>query len=313
MYGVNKGLDMPSFIEVNGFNCRYELNRNLDAKETIIFINGIGNPLESWAQIKQPLEARYSTMTYDLRGQWFSEVATDKIYSFSTMADDLDQLMEKLDIANAHIVGTSLGGEVAQWFALKYPQRVNSLVLVASVSEANSLMCLMVERWKIVAENAIAALEANEGCLQTAYEYSDRFHDVFVPDIFSNKFITNNAQEIKVRKQNLRSLIKKTVYEGHVKLSEMFYKLKHEEKLTERLHHITCPTLVIGAEFDIVKPASFSVLLAEKIPNAKLHIFNDTGHAVLVERPAELTQLVEDLVISCSSSKASYNHGCSAA
>lgn len=299
---------MSSFIEVNGFKCRYEFNKNPAAKDTIIFINGIASPLESWTPIKEPLETKFNTLAYDMRGQWFSEVATDKPYSFLTMADDLDKLIDKLGIENAHIVGTSLGGEVAQWFALMYPQKTKSLTLVATVSEANNLMCLMVDRWRRAAIEALSSLEERGDCKQTFEYCSDKFNDVFIPDIFSENYISKNISVIDQRRVALRGIIQKTVYEGHIKLSEMFYRMQHEERLTERLHEINCPTLVIGAEFDLVKPASFSTLIAEKIPNAQLHILKDTGHAVLLERPIELTTLIDEIANSRGISETTYNH-----
>ncbi len=299
---------MTSFIDINGFQCRYEFNKNSTAKDTVIFINGIANPLESWNQIKRPLESKCQTLAYDLRGQWFSELANNKPYSFLTMAEDLYLLTEKLGIENAHVVGTSLGGEVALWFALLYPQKVNSLTTVASVSEIDNLMCLMVDRWNNVAKEAVSALEKSNNCPHVAQEYADKFYEIFIPDIYSNAYLTDNLGSINQRKIVARNLLKKSVYQGHIKLSEMFYKLKKEEKLTDRLHEIKCPTLVVGAELDIIKPVRFSALIAEKIPNAHFHVLQDTGHAVLVEKPLELVALIDQIIGSSKLNKPIYSY-----
>ncbi|THB73877.1 MAG: alpha/beta hydrolase [Gammaproteobacteria bacterium] len=287
---------MSSFVEINGFNCRYEYNTNIHARETIVFINGIASPLESWNIVKAPFEDRYNTLVYDMRGQWSSETTDDKPYSFLGMADDLLQLTEKLGIENAHIVGTSLGGEIALWFALLYPQKAKSLSVLASVSEADELMCLRVDRWRRVASEALEALDISNDCPKVFQKAADNFHDVFVPDIFSNNFLSKEYQSLEQRKLGVRENIHRGVYKGHINLTLMFYKLKAEEKLTPRLHEIHCPTLVVGAEFDAVKPASFSELIASKIPNAKLHILKDTGHAVLLERPAEIVALLNGFI-----------------
>ncbi len=307
-----------SEIKINGFNCRYELSGNLESNETIVFINGISSPLESWGEIKEDLDSNLKLLGYDMRGQWFSEVTNDTPYSFLTMADDLNALMEALDIENVHIVSTSLGGEVAQWFALKYPHKVRSLVLVATVSEANKLHITQVNRWKASAQKAVDAIDESSGNPDVLKKVATDYYDAILPELYSNTYLQNNADRINERINNFVSLCHRDFFQGHVYLCDMFFRLCTDEKITDRLHEIKCPTLVIAAEVDIIKPVIFSKIIADGIPDSKLVVLDDIGHAVFHEVPEELSLLIKEHISSClpvkkiyeSKVKASINNQC---
>lgn len=283
-----------SVLKVNGFDCRYELSGNLESAETVVFINGIASPLESWLAISEPLKNDYRILSYDLRGQWYSEVTSDKKYSFLSMADDLKALMDALGIDKAHLVGTSLGGEIALWFALMYPAKTTSIAAIASVPEANELMIKQVTRWKIKAQEAMVAINESNSDPAIMKKVAYAYFQTLLPELYSNTYLENNVSLINDRCNNFQEICTYDFYQGHVYLCEMFFKLKTEEKLTDRLHEISCPALIIGGEVDLVKPAAFSELIAQKMPSSHLYIFKDVGHAILHERPEEATLLISD-------------------
>lgn len=287
-----------SEIKINGFNCRYELSGNLESNETIVFINGIASPLESWDVIKKDLNESYRLLGYDMRGQWFSEVTNDAPYSFLRMAEDLNALMEALDIETTHIVSTSLGGEVAQWFALMYPEKVRSLVIVASVSEANKLHITQVNRWKKSAQKAVDQIDESGGDADVIKKVGYEYYECILPELYSNTYLENNADLIKDRINNFITLSHRDFYQGHVYLCEMFFRLRTDEKITNRLHEIKCPTLVVAGEVDIIKPVIFSEIIADGIPDSQLIVFDDVGHAAFHEVPAELSLLIRDHIAS---------------
>ncbi len=288
-----------SEIKVNGFNCRYELSGNLESNETIVFINGIASPLESWDEIKQDLDDNYKLLGYDMRGQWFSEVTNDAPYSFLRMAEDLNALMEALDIESVHIVSTSLGGEVAQWFALKYPQKVKSLVIVASVSEANKLHITQVNRWKVGAQRAVDAIDESAGDADVLKKVVYEYYDSILPELYSNTYLENNADKINERVDSFTTLCHRDFFQGHIYLCDMFFRLYTDEKITSRLYEIKCPTLVVAGEVDIIKPVVFSEIIADGISDSKLVILDDVGHAAFHEVPAELSLLIREHISSC--------------
>ncbi len=282
-----------STVKINGFECRYEVSGNLEAKNTVIFVNGIANSLETWNQVKEHLKDNYKTITYDLRGQWFSEVTSEKPYSFREMADDLDALMEALDVENAHLVGTSLGGEIALWYALLYPQKVKSLSVIASVSEVTALLQRQVNRWRTIALEAVQDIDKNNNDKATLRKWGHNFYQGAVPELYANSFLEDNYDVVEQRDMVFQETCHRDFFKGHVYLCDMFFRLRTDEKLTPRLSEISCPTLLVAGEKDVIKPPSFSEMMARKMPNSEMRVLKDAGHAVINEKPHELGEMLK--------------------
>ncbi len=95
--------------------------------DPIVFIHGFGLDSRIWEKQVEELSKTNKVTTYDLRGFGKSSLPNGK-YSHS---EDLNKLLKELNIQKATIVGHSFGGEVAVEYALKYPNEVNSLVLIS--------------------------------------------------------------------------------------------------------------------------------------------------------------------------------------
>ncbi len=99
--------------------------------EPLVLIRGLGSDLQAWATQVPDLAKHFRVITYDNRGAGRTG-APDKPYSLSGMADDLAALLEALKVEQAHILGYSMGGMIAQEFALKYANRVDKLILLGT-------------------------------------------------------------------------------------------------------------------------------------------------------------------------------------
>lgn len=287
-----------SEIKINGFKCRYELSGNPQANETIIFINGIASPMEAWGEIKQTFEKDYTVLGYDLRGQWHSEVTASETFSFVTMANDLNALMEELGIEKAHVIGTSLGGEVGLSFATIYPSKLHSLSVVASVSEATELQYRQVLRWKNSAQAAVDEIDASGNDPEIVKKMGVKFYEAIFPELYSNTFLEANLDEVNERTLRFVNACNRDFFQGHVYLCEMFLRLRTDEKLTGKLHKISCPALIVAGEVDLIKPPSFSIIMDENIPNSKLVIMDDVGHAAIHEKPEEIASMIREFIIN---------------
>lgn len=282
---------MPQTIRINDFNCRYELYGNKDSKKAIVFLNGIASPLESWGLMVPLLKNDYKMLCFDHRGQWFSEV-TPPPYTFKQLAHDTAALMDALEIEEAHIVGTSLGGEIGLMFALEYPQRCKTLTIIASVSEIHPVLAEQVKRWRALAQEAVDIYsKTDEITPELNRDIGHRFFTFFLADSYSNDTFTNDAVIIKNRDASFQNLAHRDFYQGHIYLADMFMGLIDEEKLTDRLCDIKCPTLLVAGGQDILKPPSYSEIMAERIPNCDFVIFQQAAHAVAVEKAVEITDL----------------------
>ena len=101
------------------------------AGEPLVLVCGTSQPQQLWAPLLPALSARYRVVTYDHRGIGNSTRGDGEI-SMASLADDLAALLGELGLDRAHVLGWSLGSTVAQELALRHPQRVAGLVLVAT-------------------------------------------------------------------------------------------------------------------------------------------------------------------------------------
>src|SRR5512136_3136938 len=158
-------------LSVNNVNLYYEFHGPANG-EPLILNNGIFMNTTSWAFQLPDLSKRYRVLTYDMRGQGQSEHPEGE-YSLELHANDLVALMDALSIPNAHMVGTSYGGELNLMMGLRYPERCHTLVIIASVSHSDPLSAAMIERWR-------QAAKLGDGPLFFRLIYADVYSEGFL-------------------------------------------------------------------------------------------------------------------------------------
>ena len=179
--------------------------------------------------------------------------------SIEDMADDLYRSLEKLHIVNASIIGISQGGMIAQIFAIKYPQKVNSLVLALTLSRNNAISRETIEGWIEMAEMGdMAKLNKDSMC------------KTFSSPILKKTYLINRLF--------LRS-VSKEKRERFVRLAKSILEFDCQKSLDK----ISCPTLVLGAKKDLVLGVDGARELADSIPNASYCEFSKLGHAAFIE------------------------------
>ena len=94
----------------------------------VLLIMGLGYTSVMWHRIRSALAQRYRTVAFDNRGVGLSDVPPGP-YSIATMASDAAAVLDAAGVSSAHIFGVSMGGMIAQEFALQYPKRTRSLIL----------------------------------------------------------------------------------------------------------------------------------------------------------------------------------------
>lgn len=97
--------------------------------EALFLMHGIGGHIEAYSKNVVPLGKHFHTIAFDFVGHGLSEKKTDIEYPAQGYAEQLRELMDAMGIEKAHLEGESLGGMVAGFFAIKYPERVRRLIL----------------------------------------------------------------------------------------------------------------------------------------------------------------------------------------
>jgi len=254
------------YIKVNGIQIYYELTGPADAP-VLVFSNGIMMSTASWAYQKAALNPYLRVLLYDCRGMWQSD-HPEEPYSMEGHADDLAELLKALDIKKAHIAGISYGAEVSMVFALKYPEKTRSLIVIDGVSEIHPLLHAQTYPWLMAAEKMDAEL-----LLRTSYHMN-----------FAENWINTNQAFIEASVDRYAELD----MEALVRLMKAFYALE----ITEQLSKVTSPTLVIAGEEDLIKGPDYAKIIANQISGSELVIVPGSGHALCLEKPAELNTLL---------------------
>jgi 3-oxoadipate enol-lactonase len=261
---------MP-FIQANQVRLYYEWH-GPEAAPVLVLNNGIlMNAAASWLPQTEAFAVSYRVLQYDCRGQGQSDHPPGP-YSMVQHADDLAALLDALEVAQAHVLGISYGGEVAQAFALGHRGKVASLVLADTVSEVGPELRLIIEGWTAAARSADA----------------DLFYLVTAPWNFSPAFIARHAQVLAAARERYRSLDLPAV----ARLCEAFLGVD----FTSRLAQLDVPACIIVGDRDLLKGLSYAQILHRALRGSSLHVIEGAGHAVTWEAPAEFNRAVLDVL-----------------
>jgi pimeloyl-ACP methyl ester carboxylesterase len=216
-------------------------------------------------------------VVFDNRGAGKSS-KPDYAYSIEMFAKDTVGLMKALDIENAHILGISMGGLIAQQIAISYPEKVRSLILSSThFGGANYIP---------MDEKTMALLIA----LPTETISVEQAREMRYRATFSSQFLQEN-----------RSILEK-IDEWAEKHPTPLYAQVHQSMATSEfdseseLSKITAPTLILHGENDLAVPTRNGELLAERIPNSKLKIIKSASHFVIIEKYEEFNDEVRNFI-----------------
>jgi len=264
---------MPK-IAANGINIYYELS-GPEGAPVLVLSNGIMMSTASWAFQKAALEQHLRVLLYDCRGMWQSD-HPEGPYSMQMHADDLAGLLDALEIEQAHIAGISYGAEISMVFALSYPEKTTSLIVIDGVSEIHPLLRAQTYPWLMAAERNDPEL-----LLQTSYFLN-----------FGEDWIISNQAFIESSVERFAQLDMKAL----TYLMQAFYELE----ITEQLTKILKPTLVISGEKDLIKGPAYANIISDQISGSELVLIPEAGHAVCLEKPAVLNTLLLGFVLKNS-------------
>jgi 3-oxoadipate enol-lactonase len=239
----------------------------------LLLIMGMSGTLVHWGEpFLSRLREHFETIVYDHRGIGSSTKVAEP-FTIAELADDAAALMSALDLDTAHVMGISMGGMVAQELALRHPERLRSLVLGCTYAGGEGGAHTGEETMRRLAEAMTSGDRAR--AIRTAWEanVSARFADD--PAWASFQEIGNaNAVSVPVIMEQMRAIA------------------SHDT--SQRLGDIAAPTLVVHGTEDEMLPVSNAYAIAERIPGARLEIFDGVGHLFFWEEPERSAELVRE-------------------
>jgi pimeloyl-ACP methyl ester carboxylesterase len=265
---------MPK-VQIRDIDIYYEVHGH---GEDLLLIAGFAGSTRVWFRQIPELSRWYRVIAFDNRGSGESD-KPDIPYSMSLFARDTVGLLDALDIDNAHIYGISMGGMIAQEFALRYPERVNSLTLGCTSCGGRQFVLPDQETLDFLLNiKHVGQLTPEERIIKTLpYSYTQEFIDRN-PDIVQEYISIRVAQW-----PPLHSFLR----QAEAVVTHNTY---------DRLPDIAAPTLVISGDADRQVPVENSKILASRIPGAELVILDNMGHGLPVEAAEEANNVVIDFL-----------------
>lgn len=260
-------------LQSNGISLYYEEHGSGDP---LILIMGFTISSIGWHWNIPAFAQSFRTIAFDNRGVGQSEKPAVP-YSMPLFADDTAGLLDGLGIDRAHIFGISMGGMIAQEFALRHPGRVKSLILGCTHCGGENATLSSDPEVRRMLEH-IESVSVEEAALAMT--------KVAVTPWFTQKHMDTLLE------LNRLSAVHPTPKHGMV--SQMAAIQSHDTYA--RLPQITAPCLVMTGKQDGLVPPENSVVLSRQIPNAELLILSNASHLFNIERPRTTAESVRSFI-----------------
>jgi 3-oxoadipate enol-lactonase len=255
-------------VHANGIDIRYEIS----GKGPVVTLShSLASDLTMWDGLAAALADRYTVLRYDTRGHG-ATAAPDGAYSFAQLVGDVAGLLDALNIERTHFVGLSMGGMIAQHFALAHPGRLDKLVIASSSSRTPpEARAIWDERIELARDQGMQAhVEATLGRWFTASWRASH------PEVMAR----------------IGGLITATPVAGYAGCGAAICDLD----LTDKLAAVRAPTLVLVGADDPGTPPALSNAIAKAIPGARLEVVPAASHLLNIEQAATFNRLVGDFL-----------------
>jgi 3-oxoadipate enol-lactonase len=229
--------------------------------EPLLLIMGLSYPSNMWHRSRPILAERFRTIALDNRGVGQSD-APPGVYSIRLMASDAAAVLDAAGIESAHVFGVSMGGMIAQEFALQYPRRVRSLILGCTAAGGHHAVQAEPEALGTLLRRDVTPEEAKEAIIPFIYD----------PATPRERIDEDMAIRMKWY----------PTPQGYMGQLQGIFGWESYSRIAQ----ISAPTLVIHGETDRLVPAGNARLIAEKIPGAKLVLIPHASHIFETDQPA---------------------------
>ena len=232
----------------------------------MLLIQGLGYARWGWEPVVEPLARSFDVILFDNRGIGESD-APPGPYTTAQLAGDAIQVLDEAGVAQAHVVGTSLGGMVAQEVALSQPERVDRLVLSSTTPGGSK-----------------------------AFPMPQRTVDLMLAQATLREYVENALEP------DLRPELVDRILAHRERTAQPFEPWAAQAAAGagfdayDRLGEIAAPTLVQHGDGDTVVDVRNAELLAGAIPDARLSIFAGSGHLTMWSEPERFVRELEEFL-----------------
>ncbi len=231
----------------------------------ILMLNGIMMSTMSWHPFIKAFTKTNKLILMDFFDQGKS--SSMKVgYNHSLQIEAISELLKELKIDKINIAGISYGGEVGLGFAVKHPEKVEKLVLFNSAARTAPQLREMGHSWNQAAASGSGLA----------------YYLATIPIIYSPLFYEKNADWMAARQTTLVD------YFGNKEVRDRLVRLTDSSEdfdVRNGLAGVTAPTLIVSAENDALIPKEEQLIILGGVPNGRLVVLPNCGHASMYEQP----------------------------
>jgi pimeloyl-ACP methyl ester carboxylesterase len=230
--------------------------------EHVLLLHGVGGNRRNWAPQLPAFAHHFRVIAWDARGYGDSDDYEGDL-SITDYSDDVVRLLDHLGADSAHLVGLSMGGNVAMQCALDHPARVRSLILcdtdrgMQHISHEERLEFLRLRRDPLLAGESLRKI---------------------APELVDSLTGPHASPEAREALHDSLLRLHKEMYVKSVEATVNF-------DVTASVHRIVCPTLVVVGEMDRLTPVSEARAICHEIRGSRLVVIPRAGHISNIEQP----------------------------
>lgn len=260
-----------NIVSINDANIYYEV---YGEGHPLILISGYACDHQIWLPILNKLKKHFKVILFDNQGVGLT-TDNGKDLSIDLMSQDVISLMDKLNIERAHLIGHSMGGNIAANIAINYPTRLSKLILLTTSA-----------KWRQATVQGMQSLLS----LRQAGTDMETLVKAVMPWLFGEKFLSDERNVHAY----IQSALSNSNPQSVINQSRQFNAVTNFD-IRGELGKIKSETLVVYASEDLLSLPYESEFLSSNIPKGKL-INLDCAHCVQIECPHELSKAILDFL-----------------
>ncbi|TXD98325.1 alpha/beta fold hydrolase [Psychrobacter frigidicola] len=266
-------------IQINDANIYYEDSAPEDTgKPVMVFAHGLLWSTQMYDKQVAHFQDKYRCIAFDFRGQGQSQI-TKSGYDMDTLTEDTIALLTALNIDQCHFVGLSMGGFVAQRIAINHPERLLSLILLATSADPEDPKMVPEYRKLLTAIRWLGMKRVSKKVL---------------PIMFGKRFLHD-----KTRREACLQGLAQLQGNHKVGVTKATMGVIERKGIYEQLSDITAPTLIIVGDEDAATPYPQSERMHFAIKGSKLAVFKGAGHTPTIEEPEQVNTVISHFLECC--------------
>lgn len=236
--------------------------------DVLVLLHGFPLDYRMWEAQVERLSDRYRVIAPDLRG--FGQSRRSDPFTLESLADDIHLFLEQLVALPCVLGGLSMGGYVAQAYAKKYAADLRGLILIDTKAEGDSA----------------EAKSGREKMIELVRSSGPKgVAEAMIPKMLAEGTRENRPEVVRTVRGLMENCPPGTI-------EYALAALRDRPDLTRDLPSIPVPTLIVVGDEDAITPPSFSELMRDRIPNARLEVIRGAGHLAPLEQPEQVNRAI---------------------